>query len=149
MVQSCTASSNHISSQLFFTLSLCWLPRRQWSLRSGAMVWRGCVSFLSLLASSEWNFTTWTPDRLLSCCKCARSQAVHVQPVCMHPCKRAVAPVAVSPDPRRPTCSHHSLSLCDPVTPGRSRARESVSGDRKTCISGQAWTSRRASRVMS
>lgn len=86
------------------------------------------LSFLSLLASSEWNFTTWTPDRLLSCCKRARSQAVHVQPVCMHPCKRAVAPVAVSPDPRRPTCSHHSLSLGDPVTPGRSWARSLLPG---------------------
>lgn len=128
MVQSCAASSNHVPSQLFFTLSLCWLPRRQWSEVWEVEQWFGMsvffllllfiyfISFLSLSTSWKWNITNWTNDCVFVILQVKEARlkcwAFPVEPAaCMHACKRAVASQAPSPDPCCPTCSHHFPSL--------------------------------------
>lgn len=94
----------------------------KWSLGSGAMVWHECflfiyfISFLSLSTSCEWNITTWTNDCVFVILqvKEARHKCLTF-PVpcaaCKLTCKRPVMSQTLSPDPHRPTCSHHFLSL--------------------------------------
>lgn len=86
MVQSCAELSNHIASQLFFTLSLCWLPRRQWSeveeveqcFGTSAVVVFLCYSFF-ISSSFSFNIPGVLPKLKfvnVSLTLCARKMAV-------------------------------------------------------------------------
>lgn len=104
VVQSCAELSNHIPSQLFFTLSLCWLPRRQWSEVWEVEQWFGMsVSFFfffkNVLFILFLSFLFWHPGSIILPPGLMIVLSVSVQCAA---CERAI----MSADPRRPNCSH-------------------------------------------
>lgn len=123
---------SHPFTTLLHTLSVLVTKETvKWSLGSGAMVWHECFFFLFIIyfisfLSTSWghNITIWTNDCFGILQVKEASWAFPIEhTACTHACKRAAVLQTLSPDPRRPTCSHHSLSLCDPIIPGGMRAR--------------------------
>lgn len=156
VVQSCAELSNHIPSQLFFTLSVLVTKETvKWSLGSGAMALAWVffiylfiyyfIPLLSLLTSWEQYINAGSN---CFCLSCQQSLSVHYG-ACMHASNRAI----MSADPRHSTyfsifvsAIPQFLDRCEhPTVSGQ----ESVSSSREACILGEAWTSRRPLWIMS